>query len=375
MRALGEEVVGATAAERRRKEAAKRQRKFGGAPRVTAVEMGITEENSIALATRESYTKAVDKFLSFAGLTSLSMAAAALDALLVRYYDEKFLEGKGVGTGTRLLSAIQYVMPVCSLRGALHLPRAGRSLKGWARLAPGTTRQPLPWMVCAALALYLLRGSSVEHCLAWLLMVDCYLRPSEALRLKKQQFVMPAAGHTDMAKVALHLNPQELRVRSKTGELDESVIVNRVFLSRCLEVYTKKQVAGPIFRITLWEMRLAFLQAAGRLGLGKFGPVLYMGRHSGASNDALNGVPIADVKRRGRWRTDSSLRRYEKRALVQLVLQKMSPAERANCHRAAAQLEDELARACIGARQTHRRLASGDPSGSSCLLAAAPSRE
>ena len=215
-------------------------------------------------------------------------------------------------------------------------------------------------MVCAGLALYLLRGAGLKYALAWLLMVDCYLRPSEALRLTKEQFVMPVHGHHDMNKMALHLNPQELRVRSKTGELDESVVVNRKFLSKALEMYVKlARAKQPVFGMNLLEMRTAFLQAASRLGLQQFSPVLYMGRHSGASLDALNGVPIADVKRRGRWRTDSSLRRYEKRALVQLVINKMGGAERQCCQRAAEQLEAELLLASAKASLTSRNSAAG----------------
>ena len=206
--------------------------------------MGITEENSVTTKTRDKYKKAVKDFLMFVGATSLAMPLDRLDAKAVSYCDHRFLEGKGVGAGSTLLAGLQFSMPDVSRNGWLHVPRFGRALKGWSRLAPTATRQPLPWMVCAAIAHSLLEMASIAHCLAWLLMVDCYLRPSEALKLRCEQFVLPVRSRY---KVALHLNPRKYRERSKTGELDESVVVSRRWLSDALAVYIGKRPAGLAF--------------------------------------------------------------------------------------------------------------------------------
>ena len=193
----------------------------------------------------------------------------------------------------------------------------------------------------------MLMQHGVEHCMAWLLMVDGYLRPSEALRLRRSQFIMPATGQPFMSRVAIHLNPRELRVRSKTGELDESVVVSRAWLSDALVLWIAHKPDGPAFQVTLLGLRTAFLSVAAQLGLTKFKPVLYMGRHSGASIDRPEErLELDEVKKRGRWRTDSSVRRYEKRALVQKVLAEMSVAEVRMCARAAAQLQAALRRRC-----------------------------
>ena len=64
-----------------------------------------------------------------------------------------------------------------------------------------------------------------------------------------------------------------------------------------------------------------------------------MGRHSGASLDRLEGnLSLAEVQRRGRWRSEASVRRYEKRALVQEVYLKLPPTVRKAAHRATEQL-------------------------------------
>ena len=196
-----------------------------------------------------------------------------------------------------------------TLRGTLRLPRAVKSLKGWSRLAPGATRQPLPWEVCAAIASVLLTSDGLEPALAWLLMVDCYLRPSESLKLVRRQMLMPTTSE-GMGLVALHLNPTALGKRSKTGELDESVVVSRPWLSKVIEKFVGNLQREQLFPFPLTEMRGMFVRAAGVCGIARFHPVFYMGRHSGASLDRLLGrLPLNGMKKRGRWRTDASIRR------------------------------------------------------------------
>ena len=53
-------------------------------------------------------------------------------------------------------------------------------------------------------------------------------------------------------------------------------------------------------------------------------PTPYSLRHGGASHDALtNRRSLAEIKKKGRWRTDSSVRRYEKAAVAMKQLSKL----------------------------------------------------
>ena len=66
-----------------------------------------------------------------------------------------------------------------------------------------------------------------------------------------------------------------------------------------------------------------FKTAVAALNLTALKPVRYSLRHGGASDDLLNRRrSIEEVKKRGQWRTDSSLRRYgkETKALSQIHL-------------------------------------------------------
>ena len=57
---------------------------------------------------------------------------------------------------------------------------------------------------------------------------------------------------------------------------------------------------------------------------------LYALRHRGASSDfLLRRRPLAEVKQRGRWLSDASLRRYQKSAVAQREVLKMTRAAQA----------------------------------------------
>ena len=66
---------------------------------------------------------------------------------------------------------------------------------------------------------------------------------------------------------------------------------------------------------------------------------LYRLRHGGASHDAAARLrTIAEIKRRGRWASDNSVRRYEKRTWLQSEEVKVSPTLEARALRIEEQL-------------------------------------
>ena len=104
----------------------------------------------------------------------------------------------------------------------------------------------------------------------------------------------------------------------KTGITDESVALDQAAWWPLWEALKTARPAGK----TLWdfevsEVRDAFNQAAEQLGLDAQ-PSLYVLRHSAASDDLLaSRRTLPEVKDRGRWITDQSLRRYAKRTKLQ----------------------------------------------------------
>ncbi|CAK0855451.1 unnamed protein product, partial [Prorocentrum cordatum] len=293
---------------------------------------GITEEASLTLKTRGQYKRLLSDFQTKQNVVDLSLHPAELDAHVVCYFDRLFLEGKAPSTGEKLIAAIQYVVPVYNAKGMMTLPRATRSLRGWRRLVPRRTRRPLPWEVVAAIAVNLLRMEGLGMALAWLLMVDTYMRPGECLDLKTSQ-VLRATSQRHMALAAILLHPAEHGQSSKVGAADESLIVSRPWLSDILMMYVDARPSGsPLWNFSLKQMNASFIAVCGVVGISYLKPVLYMGRHSGASLDRLhNRLDLAEVQRRGRWRSMASVRRYEKRALVQGVYNKLDQRSRRMC--------------------------------------------
>ena len=121
---------------------------------------------------------------------------------------------------------------------------------------------------------------------------------------------------------------------------------------------------------TLAQMRIIFLEAAARLHLEKFRPVLYMGRHSGASLDRLeNNISLQEVQRRGRWAAESSVQRYEKRALIQEVYLVIPAYARRLAHRRDQDLIPMLQRMCDAQCSARAGVPHSGLSSSSCSRA------
>ncbi len=71
--------------------------------------------------------------------------------------------------------------------------------------------------------------------------------------------------------------------------------------------------------------------------------VMYMLRHSGASTDfALKHRTLAEIKLRGRWRGDQSLRRYEKGGRLAEQLNRLPEKLQAHAVRCAKRVNSVL---------------------------------
>ena len=81
-----------------------------------------------------------------------------------------------------------------------------------------------------------------------------------------------------------------------------------------------------------------FKKVATALGVPEAVP--YQARHSGPSIDlALRRRTLDSAKKRGRWRTDRSLHRYEKAGRLQQVANRWTEVQRAHFNRSAELVE------------------------------------
>ena len=91
------------------------------------------------------------------------------------------------------------------------------------------------------------------------------------------------------------------------------------------------------------EAARLFAAAAHTVGFALLKPALYSMRHAGPSNDIADRLrQFRDVKKRGRWAADSSVRRYEKAGMLNQELNRLPTAVRARALEAARRLSEVL---------------------------------
>ena len=117
---------------------------------------------------------------------------------------------------------------------------------------------------------------------------------------------------------AVHVSPEEEMVPSKTNQFDETVLLD--FPLASLEVllrYLVKRVRPheSLLGLDYRSYSTGFKRAAELAGVAKLRPRPYSLRHGAASHDVLvRKVPLNSVQQKGRWRTFSSVQRYEQHA-------------------------------------------------------------
>ena len=252
----------------------------------------------------------------------------SLDCAIADYFDSEFADGAASAGASKLLAAIAHICPCYSRHGAGHLPRALRAAQGWRRLAPARSRAPLPWAALIVMVGTALWQGRDELGLFLLLAFVMYPRPGELLSIKPSQLVppIPAAGvYAD--QWGLILSPSQLGVAGKTGEFDESLLMDWPelrWMDPLLHALRRRPCQCSVWNFDADSLRRMFNQVVHLSGIENLKPVLYSLRHGGASHDILcRHRTIVEVKRRGRWRSDSSLNRYEKATFALAELAKM----------------------------------------------------
>ena len=133
-----------------------------------------------------------------------------------------------------------------------------------------------------------------------------------AFTLQGEDVVGPTRSHPDLA---LNLHPEERLETSKIGLANESILLDSPvmpFLNVGLKKLAQRRKGRYLFNLDYLQLRNIWENSVKDSGLPKNHSVLYQLRHSSPSHDRLHNLRSAlAVKMRGRWRADSSVRRYE----------------------------------------------------------------
>ena len=343
-------LVGLAAARRAAGALASRQKKR--ARLVAAAEVprqsSFLERASVTAATAGNYHRSYAKFVEFARFNGFAPSAdqpLELDCALAPYMNSAYLEGEQPHVGSTLLAAVSYLMPELGRPRELDLPKSKQCLRGWRRMAPAAGRLPLPWELIAGMAMDLLARDQAAAAMALVVSVVFYLRPSELLGLRVRNLTPPLRGAGPTHKcwsLSLHEHLSEDSRPSKTGEFNEALsldLARFAFVGRFLE----QLMAGKQSSVRLVPLRpgqLAEVMAGYQERWGiPFEMRPYQLRHSGASIDYASGDRrIKDIKLRGRWKTDASVRRYERASQLTRQLHRVPPVVRTCCLKAASML-------------------------------------
>ena len=107
-----------------------------------------------------------------------------MDQALTDYFNELFFKGHPGHRSDKILASVMHHKPEFNKYGSMRLPHAWRALKGWPRLAPGSSRLGFPLAVWAAIATEMKRLGHLQMALFTMIGLSAYTRPGELLRRK-----------------------------------------------------------------------------------------------------------------------------------------------------------------------------------------------
>ena len=335
------------ASARQAEAAATRRRRAAATPLTDPSGRTYLELASITILTRDDYRNRLLDFVQWCASRNLTWNdAASLDQVLVTWLNILFFRGLAAADGSKMVAAIKFAMPEFSRRGELNLPRSMRAVKSWAKKAPARQRLPLPRCLVCLIATYLAQQGQLAMGICVILSFTCYLRPKEAITLTVSQLVPPSAEAGPGYRYwGLLLHPAETLVPGKVGLYDEAVLIDSErWLYPFLEILTRRAPSTPLWPFTSRQLIDGFRNAWTALQLGPLKPSLYGLRHGGASEDLLHRLRTPEaVKRRGRWASDESLKRYGKETRLLTELGKL-PANILSKARVANESIDQLLR-------------------------------
>ena len=169
-------------------------------------------------------------------------------------------------------------------------------------------------------------------------MVTTYMRPSEPLRIQRQDLVPPTAGVCREWCVLLF--PETRAARSKVLAKNETVDLQTQIAPWLPGICKTLQQGTPSDRVFSFDYG-QFLREWRRATRDWPMPIVpYQARHSGASMDAAAGHRHRqEIMDRGRWSSQSSLLRYEKHGRLAQSVANLTPAWRTFFEVAASRLE------------------------------------
>lgn len=296
-------------------------------------QMTTLEEASVSQRCLSHYSKCWDSVKSkLVNKRGLLKPCHQVDALLAKELETLYHDGEDLSSAQYLVASVIFFNSQLKSPSMTKLPRVKQSLKGWRKLAPERSRLPVPWEVCCLLVEHAVYHKLPGFALHMLLMFTMYLRPSEALRVRAADVVKPVCQkRTKYTMWTIVLHPQEVGIPSKTQEFDESLQLDLQYHSGIGEalgrfMHSRRLMKNHVVLQHTNAELITFLEEATiTLNLQDIGEIHpYRFRHGGASNDyVLKLRDLQGIQQRGRWKSQASVRRYQKGARLAQIFGKL----------------------------------------------------
>jgi len=280
-------------------------------------------------------------------LAVVDPASEIVDRALEKYLEDLFKLRKPVSFARGVLFGWAWAHPMVVLKALKHLPLLAKAVAGWTAFVPGGTRQPWPALVAEWMASIALIDNEVTFAILLLLCFDCYLRPCDAFRLRRENFVPPQHVLGGGSRWTLVMYPTEGRLPAKNNSFDDSVLIGhhrRAWLGKPIGIFLRKFSARhPVFDITHERVLRLIAKYSAVLGLQSLSLSFHGLRHGGPSSDFKDGtLSLKDIQRRGRWKHPASVRRYEKHGLISSQLNRLTAEQKAKAAAASALLPSQM---------------------------------
>ena len=277
------------------------------------------ERRTVSRPTERSYHLAVEKWEAWRAERA-PRRRSTVDHALAEYMNELYFLGEGIASGRNVLFGYLYSRTDEPGNKNGTLPAASRALRGWEKVAPGGTRDPLPFGVLCVMVLDMIEHNDGWAATAAIIQFDVYARPSEILDLMHSDLLapQPRAGPLFAKAWAIVIGSSVTGRPTKTGQVDNTVLVGelaRPWMIRIVAALARVECKSYLFPLTLGEYEGAFRRCAARLSLQGLEPTPHTLRHGGPSHDVWVGArDLHQVQKRGHWAAFASVSRYEKHA-------------------------------------------------------------
>ncbi|CAK0893680.1 unnamed protein product [Prorocentrum cordatum] len=299
----------------------------------------VLEMRAVAPNSRLQYSKMWKSLQDWAEHRMLPLSPpSALDATLAEYLECLYFEGHDAGMGTKVIAAVGFFVPEVSRHGPARLPRARLAAQGWLRLSPLRAGLPIPVEVVAAIAVAMCARGERRAAAGALLATTCYLRPGGPAAAQLADLLPPGAfAGEGRVHWVLQLNRFEEGEPSKTGRFDDSIVLDdprhaalRRFLAQLRRTAHPDE---PLIGIGQLHFAKLFGEVVNELRLNILGPPApHQLRRAGASDDRASGQRmLVEIKKRGRWLSDSPVRRHEKGGRLREQLLRLPAGLQAHC--------------------------------------------